>query len=212
MYCNYKEQTRQTVPEVLASLLKQLVQDHLVVSDDIQSLYNRHVDNETRPAHEELMKTLQLEIATYTKVFIIVDALDEFLERDQVYLMTELKSLSGAINLMVTSRPLPLIEEYLRDAEHLDIRAKDEDIKNYIEDRIQYGPRLARLVKTNGTLQESVVNKVSVNVNGMYVFPIFVTSIQFLFRVGFCWQNSTWTLWSRSRTNGKFTMLLTICP
>lgn len=80
IYCNYKEQTVQTVSELVASLLKQMVQDQPVISDRIKSLYEHHFVRNTQPTHEEFIKALQSEIGIYTKVFIVVDTLDEFLE------------------------------------------------------------------------------------------------------------------------------------
>lgn len=47
--CNYKMQLEQTAVNLVASLLKQLVQQHGMVSEDLKSLYCRHLRNKTRP-------------------------------------------------------------------------------------------------------------------------------------------------------------------
>lgn len=166
-YCNYKEQKTQTVPELIASLLKQLVQDHPTISDNVKTLYNRHIVQNTRPTPDEFTKALQSEIGRYAKVYIIVDALDEFLERDQGYLITELQSLSGNINLMVTSRPLPLIEEQFHGARRLNILANDKDIRIYIESRIPRERRLVQHVKKDVTLLETMMDKIGTTARGM---------------------------------------------
>jgi hypothetical protein len=168
-YCSYKDQNMQTVSGLIANLLKQLVQYRPVISDHVKSLYNDHIDNGTRPAHDEFMDALRSEIATYTKVFVIVDALDEFLERDQEYLIRELRSLGSTVNLMVTSRPLPIIEEQFHGAKRLDILAKSEDIRKYIESRIPRERRLVQQVKKDGNLLGTIMDKIGTSARGMYV-------------------------------------------
>jgi archaellum biogenesis ATPase FlaH len=171
-YCNYKEQKTQTVSELIASLLKQLVQDHPAISDNVESIYNHHIVQNTRPTANEFTKALRSEIGRYSKVFIIIDALDEFLERDQEYLITELRSLSSTVNLMVTSRPLPLIEEQFRGVNRLDILANEEDIRKYIETRTRRERRLMQHVKKDGTLLETMVDRIGMTARGMCVSPM----------------------------------------
>ncbi|KIM82512.1 hypothetical protein PILCRDRAFT_70744, partial [Piloderma croceum F 1598] len=173
IYCNYKEQTEQTVPEIIASLLKQLVQDRPMTSDNVKSLHEQHVGRGTRPTYEELKKAFQSEVGT-SNVYIVVDALDECLERDQGYLITELRSLGSAIHLMVTSRPLLSIEQLFQHATRLDILANDTDVRKYIEDRIAHEYRLVLHVNTDQALREIIIEKIAANVKGMYVlYPTF---------------------------------------
>jgi len=166
IYCNYKEQTEQTVSELIASLLKQLVQDRPMTSDHVKSLYEQHVARGTRPTYDELRKVFQSEIGTST-VYVVVDALDECLERDQGHLMTELRSLGSAIHLMVTSRPLLSIEQLFQHATRLDIWANDADVRKYVEDRIGHEYRLLLHVNTDHALREIIVEKIAANVKGM---------------------------------------------
>ena len=62
---------------------------------------------------------------------------------------------------MVTSRNLPSIGRDFEGAKRLHIRAKDDDIRVYIEDRIALGPRHLK------NLQEAIVNKILENAKGM---------------------------------------------
>jgi len=168
IYCNYKEQNQQTVPEIIASLLKQLVQDRPMISDNVKSLYEQHVGRGTRPTYEELKKAFQSEVRA-SSVYVVVDALDECLERDQGYLITELRSLGNAIQLMVTSRPLLSIEQLFQHATRLDILANGTDVRKYIEDRMAHEYRLVLHVNTDRALREIIVEKIAANVKGMYV-------------------------------------------
>ena len=163
IYCNYKEQAEQTVSSLAASLLKQMVQDRDAISDNVKSLYKRHHRRSTRPTLDRLTNVLISEIKTYSKVFVVVDALDECREDDatRARLLEVLRSLPGNVNLMVTSRNLPSIARDFGGTKRLHIRAKDDDIRAYIEDRIAFGPQCLK------NLQEVIVNKIVENAKGM---------------------------------------------
>lgn len=48
-----------------------------MTSNNIDALYKHHRDRNTHPILDNLTETLKLEIGMYSKVFIVVDALDE---------------------------------------------------------------------------------------------------------------------------------------
>jgi hypothetical protein len=163
IYCNYKEQAEQTVCNLVATLLKQMIQDRRVISADVKSFYERHHRREARPTLDQLTEVLMSEIRTYSKVFIIVDALDECREDDatRALLLEVLRSLPLQVNLMVTSRNLPSIRRDFVGTKLLHIRAKDDDLRVYIEGRIALGPRHLK------NLQDAIVNKIVENAKGM---------------------------------------------
>ena len=163
IYCTYKEQAEQSVSNLAASMLKQIVQDRRAVSKDVKEIYDFHRLRATRPTLQQLTDILISEIRTYSKVFIVVDALDECREDDttRAMLLDVLRSLPGQVNLIVTSRNLPSIARDFEGAKRLHIRAKDDDIKIYIEGRIASGRRHLKI------LQEVIVNKIVENAKGM---------------------------------------------
>jgi hypothetical protein len=107
IYCNYKEQAQQTVSNLVASLLRQIVQGRRAISDDVKSFFERHRRQTSRPTLDQLKDVLISEIRTRSKVLIIVDALDECREDDttRALLLEVLRSLPRQVNLMVTSLP-----------------------------------------------------------------------------------------------------------
>jgi hypothetical protein len=134
IYCDYQEQTKRTIMELIASLLRQLVQpeDRSAPSDNIKKFYRYHHDH--RKAHPRLpdfMKAFKSELERFSKTFIVVDALDACLERNQDELIAKLRSLVG-VNLMVTSRALPSIVQLFQDAKRLDISATTNNVQKYI--------------------------------------------------------------------------------
>jgi hypothetical protein len=162
IYCDYKDQASQTVPNFIASLLKQIVQDCRTISTNMRSFYTRHPSYDTRPTLNEFTQALQAEIGAYSKVFVVVDALDECPDHDGSWrkLLKTLRSLSGPISLMVMSRYLGSITEAFKGTSHFDILADDEDVKKYIESELVSHPHLE-------DLKETIVEKIVANICGM---------------------------------------------
>jgi ankyrin repeat domain-containing protein 50 len=144
----------------MASLLKQLVQDCPVISDNVKSFYHSHKKQSTYPTLDQFTTALLVEVKTYAKVFIVVDALDECTETDRsrIKLLRALRSLP--VNLMVTSRDIPSIEEQFPDAQRLHIRASDHDVKHYVQSQLVDYPSLANL-------RDIIIKNVVDNAKGM---------------------------------------------
>ncbi|MCJ1402435.1 hypothetical protein MMC11_005655 [Xylographa trunciseda] len=171
IYCNYKEKDNQTAQDLLASLLKQLVQDCESLSEKVTALYKDHTKRRTRLPPEDLIQALQLEIARYPRVFIIVDALDECTEEGnrRMDLMDGVRSLPRNANLLITSRHNRTIETEFEGTRTLEINATDSDITRYVLARIQCEHRLARHVRTHPALQQSIVNGILRGAKGMFL-------------------------------------------
>ncbi|KKZ59879.1 hypothetical protein EMCG_05308 [[Emmonsia] crescens] len=77
LYCNFQQQQEQKPADLIASLLKQLIQRQPSILKVVKSLYNQHKLCQTRPSLDELRSTLHQVAASYQKTFIVIDALDE---------------------------------------------------------------------------------------------------------------------------------------
>jgi hypothetical protein len=171
IYCNYKDIEVQTPANLFASLWMQLVESH-PISDDVKMLHKKHIDRSTRPSLSEILQVLRSEIDDYSgsKVFIIVDALDECPEDNKIRgtILTELQALQSTVHLMVTSRPHVTVE---LDPPCLivDIRASDGDVLHYVDGRISCDQQLARHLKRRAALREDLRKTVVHNAQGMYV-------------------------------------------
>ena len=180
LYCNYRRQHEQKPIDLLSSLLKQLLQELPSVPADITHLYGRHKNKRTRPSFDEISKVLQHAIRLYSKVFIIIDALDECQVSDegQSRLLSELFSVQiQEVNLLVTSRPLPEIVSQFGGCILKEIRARDDDVRRYINGRI---PRLLRSqISKYSDLQDTIRGKVMKAADAMYVHSPISTRILF---------------------------------
>ncbi|KAH6983843.1 hypothetical protein EDB80DRAFT_592163, partial [Ilyonectria destructans] len=108
LYCNFRRNLEQTIAHFLSSLLKQLVQEQPSLPEAVKELYSHHKDQCTRTSCNELSETLLSVTANYTRVFIIVDALDECTAADgcRAKLLSEIFNLrkKAGANVLATSR------------------------------------------------------------------------------------------------------------
>jgi hypothetical protein len=151
---------------LLASLLKQLSEKRLSPPDSVRSLYDKHKEKGTRPSVEEVSGILQTVAGIYSRVIIIVDALDECQASDgcRITFLTEIFSLQTKTraNLFATSRFIPDITEKFKTSTIFEIRAHDKDVRQYLDSRIsQSGQNLLE------THREEIKTEITKAVDGM---------------------------------------------
>ncbi|TGJ72390.1 hypothetical protein EYR41_004289 [Orbilia oligospora] len=166
IYFNYKVNAHITVDELISNLLKQLARTQDPLSNCVKDLYDRCKG--IRPPRAEIVKALGAVVASYSRVFIVVDALDEY-ERCSEFLgqLFELHE-NYALNIFATSRPIPEIRGIFERHEisliELEIRASEADIINYLEGQILHSG--GNIVRKNRAL---VIGKVSKLAQGMFL-------------------------------------------
>ncbi|KAI9843643.1 MAG: hypothetical protein M1837_006225 [Sclerophora amabilis] len=170
MFCNYRNQLEQTPINLLASLVRQLIPEGDAALGDLKSMYQSHTFKETRPTLDEVSKLLLSAMASYSQVFIVVDALDECADGNGMRnsILAKLRSLqaSNDINLMATSRFIPHIMEAFENDPQLEIRASEADVRRYLDGQMF---RLARCVIKNAALQEDIKEEIVKAVDGMFL-------------------------------------------
>jgi hypothetical protein len=168
IYCNFRRPEQQTAKDLLASLLKQLTQSQLTFPDNVKSLHDKHKDKQSRPLFEEISSTLQSVIALYSRVFLLIDALDECRASDgsQTRFLAEVFKLQAksGINIFATSRFIPNITELFKDSISLEIRATEDDVRRYLHNHML---RLPAFVRRSAKLQEEVTSGIVHSVQGM---------------------------------------------
>ncbi|KAJ7453724.1 ankyrin repeat-containing domain protein [Mycena latifolia] len=170
MYLNHKEIEMQTPANLLASLWKQLVVDK-PMPPAVHKLYKDHHERGTRPSPDEVLKILHSAIGEYSKVYLIVDGLDEYPEAPCLKLLEYLSMAMTAptVKLMLTSRPHITLDSFFQGWRTLDIDATENDIRQYIDARIRKSPRLSKHVRTRPDLSEEIKSRILSNVEGMFL-------------------------------------------
>lgn len=166
IYLNHKETEAQSCSNVLASLWIQLVID-TSLPPKVHELYKHHYTKNTRPSIDEVFTILQLAISEHSKIYFIVDALDEYPENERNVLLKYLARLGVTVNLIITSRPHINLDAFFPGVKAIEIRATDDDIRKYLDIQITESSRLSRHVKTRPELKTEIESKVVENVKGM---------------------------------------------
>lgn len=171
IYCNYNEHEVQTPINLIASLWRQLVQRRASLSGEVNELYKSHIARSTRPTLNEVSKVLQSEVKNFSRIFIIVDALDECPKekRSRAILISELRELQPRVNLMVTSRFLDTIACAFAGVRKIEINASIEDLQKYTEGRIFGEDQLLENVEKDPALGEEIIRTVAENAQQMFV-------------------------------------------
>jgi Cdc6-like AAA superfamily ATPase len=170
IYCNFKRQIEQTLENLLASLLKQIAQGRPSLPESIKLLHDQFKPRNIRPSVNDLSKALQSMAAEYSRVFILIDALDECQVnsgcRDNILLQISNLQMKCGVNFFTTSRIIPDITERFKGDLILEIRASNQDVQRYLKGHIN---ELPRFVQRNPDLQQEISSEIVKAIDGMYV-------------------------------------------
>ncbi|KAK6356022.1 hypothetical protein TWF718_000395 [Orbilia javanica] len=170
IYFDYKWTYEQTIYNLLASLLKQLAHRQRPFPEHVKRMYDRHESNKTWPPTNDIIEALRTVATAYSRVFVVVDALDEcqvsdYCRNNFLSAIFELYTECG-INIFATSRNIEeIVERFkLQGSTVLEIRAHAEDLRSYLDHQINQSQ--------NEMLQkdrETIVARIVEAVDGMFL-------------------------------------------
>ncbi|KLJ06231.1 hypothetical protein EMPG_10341 [Blastomyces silverae] len=177
-FFDLRRHDEEKIPErVLASLLKQLLSTQPSLPQAVEELYHMHKGRGTRPSPKELSSALESVLGRYSRVFIVVDALDEcptFNGSLNTVLNTIFK-LQGQypVKFLATSRFIPEIAVKFRDIKSvfLEIRASDSDVEKYLREHMSQLPSFVRTSADD--IQEEIIKGIRNAVDGMFLLARF---------------------------------------
>jgi Cdc6-like AAA superfamily ATPase len=168
IYCNFQERDTQSATALVRSLLMQLTRELSSLPDCVKQIYSQCGAKEKPPSLDDLSGVLQSLAAMYSRVFIIVDALDECRASEAGRFLSAIFSLQAktGVNIFATSRPIPDIEREFKGYPSCKILANDEDVRKYLDGHMS---KLRPFVLKRPNLQEEIKNEIAETVDGMYV-------------------------------------------
>ena len=167
IYCNFKENDTQTLENLFASLCMQLISNSHPLTKALVDLYDSHHSTKKRPNLEEILKVLGEVIESLSKVYLILDALDECSLEVRNPFVQRLKSMRSTARMLVTTRPIDnIVQEFTKESP-IEIRANPSDLEKYIKSRIVNSDRLDRLLREDTMLVAEICNKVIAKADGM---------------------------------------------
>jgi hypothetical protein len=130
----------------------------------LAALYSQNSDGQQQPATEELMSTLRHIIRGFQHVFVIVDALDECLDQDQLLRMIQdiMRWKLGPLHLLATSRKEQDIEDCVGPLTSAQINLHsaqvNADIQTHLHDRLRNDPKLKKWPpKVHGQIEAALM-------------------------------------------------------
>lgn len=173
LYFRYDDEKQQTVKEMTGSILQQLVQRRGAVDSDIKAIYDSYTAKDIKPTTNAYVGLIEKQMEKLERFFLVVDALDECPENKRREFFRVLNRLPPMVNIFLTSRDDTKVYPYItREIQELVIRASDDDVKNYVQSRLEEeidSPRLGYHLLEQPSLREDIVRDVAQKADGMHV-------------------------------------------
>ena len=174
-YFDFSDSTKQRHENMMRSLVGQLSTYHAKVPRALDSLFQTCGNGSSQPSHDSLSTVLRQMIASFEDVYIILDALDECDARAEL-----LDDIEGffewediRLHVLSTSRREKDIEDSLQplcnkgDSICLQTALVDEDIRSYVESRLQLDRRFKRW-RNQPEVQLEILTELMSKAGGMY--------------------------------------------
>jgi len=172
LYYDFLAQQEQTITSVVGAILKQLVSWKDIPVCLREAFQQGKMDIGGRgPQLADLMGMLKIAIDSLPQVFICIDALDECLPKHLPGLLESLRDIvemSSRTRIFLTGRPhlREDIRRYFPNAAAIPIRPNMDDIKNYIEMRLD---RDAGPQAMNNKLRADIIRVIQEKISDMCV-------------------------------------------
>lgn len=152
---------------VLASLARQLANRITHLPSKIKDLYEKMEPRGERPTPADLYTAL-ISMMSFGQIFLVFDALDECSQEQRKKLLPLIRKMGeDGINIFLTSRHHPEdVQYFLRNSPKVDLYARSEDLKLYIQQKIEDNPR-AKLLITRGKCKEKIISELTDCAGGM---------------------------------------------
>lgn len=136
------------------------------LSNDVRELRKTCVSKGVRPDVSEISAILRSRTSNYSRIIVVVDALDECSNSAKDFLQ-DLQKIVPGLSLFVTSRDRPNKTDELPNIVHTALEASQEEIRAYVESRVDGDRDLKALVAGDENLRKQIVDQVSLKTEGM---------------------------------------------
>lgn len=153
--------------DILASLLTQLFVNYRHVTHEVMACAYSGSQTTTLTGRE-VSDLLKVVVRRFTKVFILVDGLDEAADDVKDELLSVLISL--AANILLTSRPLDLfLTSHAPGALRVSIQAHATDIEIFVAGRVKMSARLQSIMRNKPDLLDRLIALIKETSRGMFL-------------------------------------------
>jgi hypothetical protein len=170
-YFDFNDNKKQQHENLLRSLIVQLSTQSAKLPESLDALFACSQDGQQRPTTDALALTLQHVLGGFQQTFIILDALDECKEREELLGLIEdiVNWKLDKLHILATSRRGRDIEETLEPLVTGQVCIQsalvNADIHVHICERLQNDPKLKWPEHVQGEIEKALMN----GAHGMYV-------------------------------------------
>ncbi|KAI9773654.1 MAG: hypothetical protein M1840_006928 [Geoglossum simile] len=162
-YFEFSDEKKQRLENFTRSLIAQLSAQSTSAPKFLEELYARHQNGQQKPSTEELVAALEGVVDSSQKTYIILDALDECTEREE--LLSLIKQMAqwktGKLHILATSRRERDISEALNPLTKDEICIQSglvkADIQLHIRERLQHDQKLEWPAEVQDELEETLM-------------------------------------------------------
>jgi Cdc6-like AAA superfamily ATPase len=172
LFCDYRQQ--HTLVDLYLALLRQAVQQKSSIPERIRSFYKKHSAKSANPSKDVILDELRHVLASCTRAFVVIDALDECPISDGNHavrhsFLRELVRLQNeeGFNLLATSRQDQEIAAHFEGSASVEIQASSEDIQYYVDVRLD---DLPSFVRKREKLKQAIKDSITEAAKEMYEF------------------------------------------
>lgn len=176
-YFTFNDSQKQTAELMVKSLITQLSQHCIQSPTALLNLFSTHLNGQRQPSSDELLQVLRQLIQDFSASFIVLDALDECTEREEL-LLPILEEIARwrleNLHVIVTSRYeadiLSSLGCLIPDNSRVPLESKevDPDITSYVRHRLSADRNLRRWQKQPEVHRE-IEAVLTEKAHGMYV-------------------------------------------
>ncbi|KFY44986.1 hypothetical protein V494_01208 [Pseudogymnoascus sp. VKM F-4513 (FW-928)] len=163
LYCRFQNEAEQTVAQFIPSIIRQLAAQDLSTVSQVKKFNDEHSTQQA--TIDEYTAFLSELLDSFSAVYLIVDALDEFskFEDEKKHLVKELLLISRtrtSLRIFITSRPDRDIAKEI-GGEKVEITASEMDIHAYIERTIETDSALKSWVGKRPELRSKMLRTIT---------------------------------------------------
>lgn len=171
IYCNYQQEERHTARNLIGSIIQQLATSSVAAQSIVVAAYEHHEKSATTPTLSELTSLLKRMCSTFTRAFVVIDALDELSEHrgSRSTFLEQMSCLTTDMNMMILSRPLPDIRAELDGWAEVPLVAPAVVVRDYLRERMLQNKQMKKHFELDPILMPDAVEIIVDKSSGMSV-------------------------------------------
>ncbi|KAL9103979.1 MAG: hypothetical protein Q9163_001041 [Psora crenata] len=171
-YLSHVDRNLLTAADVVASMVKQIAQSIPDAHLALDKAFKNSKKQSSKPRLEDLEKMMAALCQALPRVFMVLDALDEFDSIQRKLLLGSLSRFTNAlgVHLFITCRThLDLSTKHVNRCTHIEIRANEHDIKLYLSQAIDES-EMEDVVTDD--FRAEILARVAASADGMFLLAV----------------------------------------